>query len=161
MNRLWEEFWCHPILWVTMWAEFFSHCDSHCDSHCEKIVRKLWVEMNTLNKLTLWIFDLPKMKAKTSLFSYEGFTFCIMRLVFLKAIALIMGFEKKKVLWVLYFEYFDLWVKYKQEKFPNKRKSSPQRSPWTLLKPNCFLHLKIALPYAIQGLKWFKFFCWT
>ena len=26
-----------------MWAEFFSHCDSHC----EKIVRKLWVEMNT------------------------------------------------------------------------------------------------------------------
>ena len=44
MNRLWEEFWCHLILWVTMWAEFFSHCDSHC----EKIVRKLWVEMNTL-----------------------------------------------------------------------------------------------------------------
>ena len=44
MNRLWEEFRCHLILWVTMWAEFFSHCDSHC----EKIVRKLWVEMNTL-----------------------------------------------------------------------------------------------------------------
>ena len=42
---LWEEFRCHLILWVTMWAEFFSHCDSHC----EKIVRKLWVEMNTLN----------------------------------------------------------------------------------------------------------------
>ena len=41
---LWEEFRCHLILWVTMWAEFFSHCDSHC----EKIVRKLWVEMNTL-----------------------------------------------------------------------------------------------------------------
>ena len=38
---LWEEFRCHLILWVTMWAEFFSHC--------EKIVRKLWVEMNTLN----------------------------------------------------------------------------------------------------------------
>ena len=41
---LWEDFRCHLILWVTMWAEFFSHCDSHC----EKIVRKLWVEMNTL-----------------------------------------------------------------------------------------------------------------
>ena len=37
---LWEEFRCHLMLWVTMWAEFFSHC--------EKIVRKLWVEMNTL-----------------------------------------------------------------------------------------------------------------
>ena len=41
---LWEDFRCHLILWVTMWAEFFSHCDSHC----EKIVRKMWVEMNTL-----------------------------------------------------------------------------------------------------------------
>jgi len=49
VNRLWEEFWCHLILWVTMWAEFFSHCDSHY----EKIVRKLWVEMNTLNE-TRW-----------------------------------------------------------------------------------------------------------
>ena len=39
-----KDFRCHVILWVTMWAEFFSHCDSHC----EKIVRKLWVEMNTL-----------------------------------------------------------------------------------------------------------------
>ena len=44
VNRLWEEFRRHLILWVTIWAEFFSHCDSHR----EKIVRKLWVEMNTL-----------------------------------------------------------------------------------------------------------------
>ena len=41
---LWDDFRCHLILWVTMWVEFFSHCDSHC----EKIVRKSWVEMNTL-----------------------------------------------------------------------------------------------------------------
>ena len=47
VSRLWEEFWCHLILWVTMWAEFFSHCHSHF----EKIVSILWVEMNTLNVL--------------------------------------------------------------------------------------------------------------
>ena len=53
---LWEDFRCHLILWVTMWVEFFSHCDSHC----EKIVRKLWVEMNTLNVSKLILSCHPK-----------------------------------------------------------------------------------------------------
>ena len=45
MNRLWEDFWVHLLLWDKMWEEFFWQCDSHC----EKIVRRMLVETNTLN----------------------------------------------------------------------------------------------------------------
>ena len=40
VNWLWEDFCCHLIFSGRMWEEFFSHC--------EEIVRRMWVEMNTL-----------------------------------------------------------------------------------------------------------------
>ena len=49
VNRLWEDFQGHLLLWGTIWEEFCSQCDSHC----EEIVRRLWVEMNNLNLVIL------------------------------------------------------------------------------------------------------------
>ena len=44
LNRLLEDFWSHLLLWGTIWEDFCSQYDSHC----EKIVRRIWVETNTL-----------------------------------------------------------------------------------------------------------------